>query len=153
MNVDSLVMFSSLDDFFSERTRNIQGCQEPTKAYITNVFRTTNANFAGESLTLIFAKASFEYKFETFQNLGDWLLFAKSVYPSSLNDASPEYYDALAQTSYYRCYRILDRKWVLFEELADTFPRLVRTLQPLMSPFENSAFEPGQFSSRRIIHT
>lgn len=122
----------NVESFFAEKTKSLQICRESTRAYITNIFITAHkepVDFSNESLTLVYASAKAKYSFQTFQSLGDWILFAQSLYPNSLRDASTDYYNAIAQDSYYRCYRILNRQWVLFEELADTFPRLVSSLQ------------------------
>lgn len=142
--------FSNLEKFFSERTKYLTICQEPTKAYITNVFTKCAKNdLSKEILTLVFAKAKMENKYELFQSLGDWILFAKSMYPESLRYASSEYYNALAQISYLRCYRILDKKWVLFEELADQFPKVVDKLQTLFkSPEKTEAYVSPYFLTR-----
>ncbi len=120
-----------LQDLIAAKTKNLQ-CLEPTKAYIVGVLseiRKEGKDFSQESLTLAYANAQRLYSFEQFQAIGDWILFAKVMFPSSLTAASPEYYSVLAQESYNRCYRILNRQWVLFEELADRFPEFIASLR------------------------
>jgi hypothetical protein len=42
--------------------------------------------------------------------------------PQHLKFASKDYYDTIARLSYYSCYKIINKQWRLFEELADNFP-------------------------------
>lgn len=142
MNADSLTIIKNLECFFSDRTRTLINYQETTRAYIVNVFKTAKketSDYSKESVTIIYAKAKFEHRFDLFQNLGDWILFAQTFYPESLQNASVEYYNAIAQDSYHRCYRLLNRQWGLFEELADNFPNLVTSLRTVfIEPDEKS---------------
>lgn len=126
-----LILNEKLDSIFSESIKNLP-CHKNTKAYITNILTSPNkegCDFSNKSLTLIYSKAKFEYSFELFQLLGDWILFCETVFPENLNDASKEYYQEIARDSYYRCYKMINKKWLLFEELADRFPILVMNLQ------------------------
>lgn len=103
-------------------------CQEDTKAYITSIFkRYTSAEFdlSQKSITLMYASARERQDFSGFQNIGDWLFFSGTLFPESLNSASEEYYHAIARSSYYRCYTLIERKWKLFEEISDNYPVLL----------------------------
>ena len=122
--------YNSLTKYF-EKIIKIPNCEEKTHAYIIGVFsqHKPKYNYSQDSLTIKYINAQEEYSFTEFQQLGDWLLFTKSMFPEALNGATPEYYDALAQMSYYRCYIILKRQWMLFEELADKFPQLTRNIK------------------------
>lgn len=127
----NLLSIINLNQYFSDITKKIPHCQENTKSYIADVFANQQVSI-NQSITLIYAEANYNYNFEKFQTVGDWLLFAKSIFPESLNGASSEYYDVIAQCAYYRCYRMLNKQWPLFEELADMFPILVKNLQKLL---------------------
>ena len=121
-----------LHEFFQEKVENIPNCEKNTKSYVASIFsklNKENEDLSKESITIVYAQAKFQYKFELFQKIGDWILFTKSLYPSFLKDASSEYYDTIAQCSYYKCYRIVNKQWPLFEELADTFPSVVTHMQ------------------------
>jgi hypothetical protein len=130
---------NSIEKFFIEKVNSVP-CQEDTRAYIVSIFvgfyASDHKDFSKDSLTLEYAKAQSEYNFELFQQIADWILFVKTMYPKSLV-VSNEYYDTLARLSYYKCYRILDRQWKLFEELADRFPIVVKHLRAEMK------FEPS----------
>jgi hypothetical protein len=106
-------------------------CRKETQIYITNIFSdiTPQDDFSTESLTLVYNQAVQKYEFETFRKLADWLFFTKTLFPQSLNGASPQYYSSLARTSYDRCHRILQRQWLLYEELADQFDTLIKQCQ------------------------
>jgi len=151
--MDSIRIIKSLECFFLEKTKSLNNCQEPTRAYITNVFKTAKketADYSKESITIVYAKAKFEHRFDLFQNLGDWILFTRTLYPASLMTASTDYYNAIAQDSYYHCYRLMNRKWTLFEELADKFPNLVQSLQVVFIELDEKSQEP---SSSLLIRT
>lgn len=136
----SLTRINNLESFFIEKTKPLlKHYQEATRAYIVNVLKSAkkeSKDYSKDSLTIIYSKAKLEQNFELFQNIADWILFTKSVYPISLQGASEDYYNALAQDSYYRCYRLLNRQWLLFEELADKFPQTVELLQIMFAPDE-----------------
>lgn len=97
-------------------------CQADTQSYIISIygkFKTAEHDLSKDSLTLRFAQARNNHNFLGYQNIGDWIFFANTLAPASLNKASKEYYDTLARLSYYSCYKILNREWKLFEELSD----------------------------------
>lgn len=145
--IDSLMIIRNLETFFSEKTKLLKNFQEPTKAYITQVFsnaKKEKIDYSKESLTIIYAKARNEHRFDLFQNLGDWILFSRSLYPQNLNSASVDYYNAIAQDSYYKCYRIMNKKWIIFEELADRFPHIVNTLQVIFIEPDESNQDSSQ---------
>ena len=97
----------NLFDFFNEII-NIPNCEEKTRSY-------------NKSVTLLYNNAIQNYSFEEFRKIADWLFIAKSIYPDSLNGASKSYYNSIAQTAYHKCYIIMNKQWLIFEELADQF--------------------------------
>lgn len=130
-----------LHQFFDEII-DIPNCERKTKAYIVNIFSDINIknDFSKNSITLLYNDAIQNYNFERFQTIGDWLLLTKCMFPESLNGASAEFYDAIAKNSYYRCYVILNRKWLIFEELADSFSTYTQNIKlSLSNSAKNSA--------------
>lgn len=121
-------------NYFSEILEDLK-CDPDTRAYLSGVFKqylvATN-DLSTKSITLLYAKARERQSFQDFQIIGDWLFFSSSLFPQSLNSASIEYYDTLARASYYRCYKLLNKKWILFEELADNYQNLVRQTNQLI---------------------
>jgi len=113
---------NNLPDLFDEMIK-LPTCEKKTKAYIISIFSDINNNkdLSKDSITLLYNKALESYSFSIFQNIGDWLFFTKSMFPKSLKNASIEYYNAIASSSYYKCYIIMNRQWLIFEELADQF--------------------------------
>lgn len=93
-----------------------------TKEYIKSIFikyLNFNLNNFNESYTLKYINAN--NKFDKYQDLADELLFMSSLFPESLNYASKNYYESIGKLSYYRCFKILNGQWPLFEELSDKF--------------------------------
>lgn len=121
------IQIDSLDSFFQKRIQTLLKYEETTRAYIVNTLSSLKHDYSKDSLTIIYAQAQQQSRFDLYQNIGDWILFIQSVCPAE--EKNSEYYNILAQNSYYRCYRILNKEWKVFEELADTFPNLVKDLR------------------------
>ncbi len=113
----------NITDFFEELLIDLE-CQRDTKAYIVSIYgkyKSAEFDLSKDSITLLFSQARNKQDFLTYQNLGDWIFFANTLAPDHLTYASKEYYDSIAQLSYYSCYRLINRQWKLFEELSDNF--------------------------------
>jgi hypothetical protein len=134
-----MILQSNLKTFFQKELNSLN-CDIKTKSYILTILTDYNPenNYSNESLTLIYAKAKHTQDFVIFQNLGDWLFFCHSVFPDCLNNASSEYYQSIARLSYYSCFRLINKKWLIFENLADDYDylttstrKIFKRLQPL----------------------
>lgn len=120
------VFHKNITSFFDELLGDLH-CQNDTKAYIVSIYgkyKTAEFDLSKDSITLQFAQARHNQDFLTYQNLGDWIFFANTLAPQHLQSASKDYYDTVAKLSYYSCYKLINRQWKLFEELADDFTRL-----------------------------
>ncbi len=120
------MILNNFDQLFQLVVQNLD-CRSDTQSYISGIFtkfKSKNENLAGNSLTLYFADARKNHDFYQFQKLGDWIFFCGSIFPEHLKCASSEYYDAIAQNSFYSCFKLINKKWILFEELADNFHNL-----------------------------
>lgn len=115
-----------LNVYFEQNLQNLS-CKIETKTYISSTFTSIKEDqvLSKKSLTLTLASAKEKNSFKLYQELGDWLLWASVFAPEHLKNASKEYYDAIAQLSYYQCYLLLKRQWQLFEEISDCFPIIV----------------------------
>lgn len=125
------MLYSDLSSFFQERLSDIK-CQRDTKSYIIGIFtkyRSSDQDFSQCNITCLFAQAREHHNFATYQNLADWLFFVNSLNPEHLKHASSDYYDTVAKLSYYSCYRLINRQWKLFEELADRFTELTQDVR------------------------
>lgn len=114
-------------DVFDKQIEVLE-CKPATKAYIGGIFTeflSAEHIPKNNSLTIVYAEAKFNYDFEKFRTLADWIFFVKTLYPDHLSSAEPTYYNALAQSSYYKCHIIMNKKWPLFEEMADRFSYFV----------------------------
>ena len=123
---------SSFDSFIDIINNETHTEYWETSAYIKSIFKkylkSPNKDFSKQSITLIWQKAKEVANFETFQDIGDWTFFTRTMFPESIS-CSPELYDTFGQTSYYRCYRYLNGQWPLYEELADKFKIFVENIQ------------------------
>lgn len=116
----------NITNFFDELLEDIE-CQRDTRAYIVSIygkFKTAQFDLSKDSVTLLFAQGRNNQDFLTYQNLADWIFFANTMVPNHLQRASKEYYDTVARLSYYSCYKLINRQWKLFEEMADNFTTL-----------------------------
>src|SRR5271170_7807081 len=113
----------NINDFFEELLSDVK-CHQDTKAYIVSIYgkyKSAQFDLSKDSITLLFAQGRDKQDFLTYQNLGDWIFFANTMVPNHLQKASKDYYDTVARLSYYSCYKLINRQWKLFEELADDF--------------------------------
>lgn len=116
----------NITNFFDELLEDIE-CQRDTRAYIVSIygkFKTAQFDLSKDSVTLLFAQGRNNQDFLAYQNLADWIFFANTMVPNHLQHASKEYYDTVARLSYYSCYKLINRQWKLFEEMADNFTTL-----------------------------
>lgn len=117
------VFHKNISSFFEELLNDLK-CQRDTKAYIISIYgkyKGAEFDLSKDSVTLLFAQARDKQDFLGYQNLGDWIFFANTIAPQHLQFASKDYYDTVARLSYYSCYKLINREWKLFEELADNF--------------------------------
>lgn len=137
------VFHGNISSFFNELLSDLN-CQNDTKAYIVSIYgkyRTAEFDLSKDSVTLLFAQARSNQDFLTYQNLGDWIFFANTLAPQHLQAASKDYYDTVARLSYYSCYKLIDRQWKLFEELADDFVRLEAQVKKRLPQFNKQTSE------------
>jgi hypothetical protein len=111
----------SIPAFFQDLLTDLP-CQPDTRAYIVSIFgkyKSAEQVPSQDSLTVWFCQARERQNFDEYQKIGDWIFWLNSLAPQHLQSASKDYYHALAQTSYYTCYRLLNKQWKLYEEMAD----------------------------------
>lgn len=128
-------MENNLNNFFHNILSDLE-CRSDTKAYITSVFtkfKTADFDLSKDSVGLLFLQAKYKQDFVVFQNLADWIFFCRTYLPQHLNHASDDYYQNIAQLSYYSCFKLINKQWVLFEELSDRFPSLEKQTSRLLS--------------------
>lgn len=115
--------FKNLNDFFNEVLKDLP-CRYDTKSYIISIYdkyKKNEYNLSKDSITILYSLAKEKQDFAMFQNIGDWIFFCKTLYPQYLNNASEDYYRVIGRLSYNSCYRLIQRKWKLFEEMSDNF--------------------------------
>jgi hypothetical protein len=128
------ILYKNINSFFDDLLADLE-CQGDTKAYIVSIFgkyKNTDFDLSKNSITSLFAQARNKQDFLTYQTLGDWLFFSNTIAPQHLHHASKDYYDTVARLSYYACYKLINRQWKLFEELADRLPILENQVKALL---------------------
>jgi hypothetical protein len=113
----------NITDFFDEMLIDLP-CHKDTRAYIVSIYgkyKSSRFDLSKDSVTLQFAQARDKQDFLIYQNLGDWIFFTNTLAPSYIQSGGKDYYDTIARLSYYSCYKLINRQWKLFEELADDF--------------------------------
>lgn len=136
-------MLNNLSKFFEETLSDLK-CQDDTKAYIISIFTkniTAQHDLSKYSVTLMFSQARNNHDFLLYQNLGDWIFFQNTINEMHLKHASKEYYDTVARLSYTSCYKIVNRKWKLFEELSDNFTFLENQTKSKLSSIKLSLYQ------------
>lgn len=117
-----------------------------TNAYIKSVLRkyiNAEKDLSKKSLTLLWFEAIKEGCFEKLQDIGDWAFFTRVIFPESFNSADLELYENFGRSSYYKCYKFLNGKWPLYEEMADNFKKLTKEVRISFS----LEFQPNKFPS------
>jgi hypothetical protein len=121
-----LIFSKNVSDFFDDLLTDLE-CQADTRAYIVSIFgqyKSSANDLSQHSIGERYCQARENSNFAIYQQLGDWLFFTATIAPQHLHHASQDYYHNIARLSYYSCYRLINREWRLFEEMADRLPVL-----------------------------
>lgn len=125
---------ANLNDFIADKIKALK-CREDTKAYVTSIFdkyKFANFDYSKESITILYKNAQSKQNFASFQNLADWLFLCETMFPQHLNNASEEYYQTIARLSYNSCYNLIQRRWILFDELAQNYVYIVSDTRKIL---------------------
>jgi len=124
-----------LDAWFAERLQGVR-CGSDTRAYVVGVlagFRSAKAMLdPTASLVVALAQARQSGDFTAFQRLGDNVLWTSSFCPQAIGDA--ELIKTIGRSAYFSCYRLVNRQWKCYEELADTLPAIIADVRRRCSP-------------------
>lgn len=120
------ILNNNINVFFDELLADLN-YNKDTKAYIAGTFskiKNTDLDLSKHSITLLYCQAQKKQNFLDFQKIADGLFWSFTFCPEYLNNASEEYYLTIAQLSYYSCYKLINRQWKLYEQLADQLPTI-----------------------------
>lgn len=120
-------IINGLDVWFSERLHELDYRPE-TLAYVAGVLKAQvspchGESLAGQSIVLAFEHARSKGNFVEYQRIGDWILFVDVVLPDSIKHER-EVVETIGRLAYYSCYRMMQGRWDVYEELADQLPVL-----------------------------
>src|SRR3990167_451336 len=128
-----MLTIKCLDDWFAFRIEPVELSTE-AKAYIVGVL-SKKTEVIEKSLVPEYACARSTSDFVRLQKIGDSVLFVSIIHPEFIRQELDLTY-TIAKLSYYGCHRILDRKWPVYEELADRLPTIVDDVRSsLFSPY------------------
>lgn len=118
-----LVITPNINSYFINQLQYLE-CSDIVRSYLVGAlskYRYTIYDYSNTSLTLTYSEARAKMDFEQFQNIGDWIFTCQVYFPQHLKNASQEYYHSLAQSSYYTCYKLINKQIEVYERLADEF--------------------------------
>ncbi len=121
-------------NFFEEALSDIN-CQNDTKSYIVGIYGkyiSATHDLSKDSITLLFAQARNNHDFFAYQNLGDWIFYKNTIFKD--DSINKEYYDTIARLSYNSCYKLINKKWKLFEELSDNLIKIEYEVKNKLTP-------------------
>lgn len=124
-----MIIDHNLNDLFVDALNDLS-CRNDTKSYIIGIFnkyKYARDDYSQHSITILYGEAKASHNFSKYQNLADWLLYAKSFFPKSLNNASEEYYNNIAQISYYYCYKTI-KTWEVYKDLCYNYCTLTKEI-------------------------
>lgn len=127
----------NLNKFFQNWFNDLD-CDDVTKSYIIGTlanYKSSLNDYSKDSVTILYAEAKYAQDFNKFQSIGDWLLLTEIFFPEHLKNASENYYNSLAQMSYYSCYILIHRKISVYEKLADEFGYLTRSARKIIQKY------------------
>lgn len=119
-----LLLDQNVSEFFNQLLSDLP-CRADTRAYIVGIFdhfqKLRPTDFQGSAAER-FCQAREKQNFSNFQRLADELFLTQIIAPEYLHKhASQDYYHTIVRLSYYSCYKLLNRQWQLYEELADRY--------------------------------
>lgn len=121
--------FTRLEDWFCRSLEAVEASPD-ARAYLVALFssmRSAQEDMSKESIVLAFAQARDTGEFMKFQRIGDWVMWGMAFAPESFD--VPKVAVDLGRLSYYTCWRLTQKEWRVYEELADEMPRLSRELR------------------------
>jgi len=112
-------------------------CEYETKSYIVGIFKKYEKSTSGllldDSLISLYNSARAQSNFRMFQDLGDFIFFMQTLFPAYLKNGSSDYFDTIARSSYFYCFKLLKRQWHVYEEMADDFVSLEKQTRKILS--------------------
>jgi len=114
---------TKLKDLFRQLTSQIKTETRELGPYIEGVLSQyihAQDDYSKDSVTLRFIQAQAQMNFAGYQKLGDWIFFLSSVFPEAAQQHKTVY-SMIGQSCYKKCFILLNKEWVLYEELADNF--------------------------------
>jgi len=107
----------NINDYFSDLLNDLS-CGNETKSYIASIygkFKNSKNDLSKDSIVLLFCQARHKHDFSSYQDIGDWIFFSNTIF----NNLNEDLYKTFAKLSFYSCYKMTNKKFLFYEELAD----------------------------------
>jgi len=130
--MNNVEVVSKLGDWFSTKLQCIQ-YHDDTKAYVVGVLSKykkidEKEDLSNSSIILEYVYASETSSFASYQKIGDWVLWCSVLHPEHIKDYRRLILNT-GQMSYYSCYKIMNKSWPVYENLADSLPVIVNDVR------------------------
>lgn len=115
---------TSLEEWFYKSLEGLEASPD-ARAYVVSVLssmKRSENDLSKKSIVLSYAEAREKGSFESYQRIGDYVLWGMIFVPESFE--VPKVAIDLGRMSYYSCWRLTRRTWTVYEELADNLPRI-----------------------------
>lgn len=133
-----IVVNVKFDDWLDTELCDLR-CEQETKAYVIGVLlRPQEIDMSKQSVVLAYQHALECGEFTAYQRIGDWSLWSNSIAaPGDIGQS--DLLHVLGSMSYAACHRLLNRRWKLYEELADDLPTITCMVRNRLSLRANSS--------------
>jgi len=124
----------NLNAHFSEVLIDLN-CRPDTRAYLISIYSQNHHTYydlSQDNLSILYCQARLNNDFYLYQKIADWIFFVKTIMPAHFNNSN-DYYENIGRLSYYSCYKLINRQWLLFEEMADRFAFLEKETRKRLS--------------------
>jgi len=126
--------FTRLEDWFCRRMEGVDVSPD-ARAYLVSLFssmKSAHNDMSRESIVLAFSEARLTGQFAKYQRIGDWVMWGMSFTPESFE--TKELIIDLGRLSYYACWRMTNKEWRVYEELANDLPRITTSISSTVWP-------------------
>lgn len=118
-------LVAKLDTWLSKNLDDLK-YHPNTKTYIINVLSNPRSliDFSDRSIVTIYADTKVQPEFTKYQQIGDWVLWISTIHPLNVS-ANRDLTETIGQLSYQTCYRMLQKSWPIYDDLARSLPQII----------------------------
>lgn len=144
-----MLLVQNIREWFTDKLQHIDATPNAT-AYVINVLASMACNsktiasydLSSESIVLAYIAAKHLHSFDAYVRIGDWILYRRSTNLIDLHRDDVEV--TMARLSYYTCYRMMGKSWIVYEELADNFVPFTKQVASKITVQQGSLSSPSR---------